>query len=200
MKVILLLRQPDFFLRNGKDMGRLILITGASGSGKSAFAENRVTQYEGIRRVYLATMDCSDTESQKRIQKHRMLRRGKGFTTIEKPGGLGELPSEVWKDAAVLLEDLSNLLSNEMFSRSTEYNEYNIEGLFFFKKISEDLQKIRKVCLHLVIVTNEVFEDGIRWKKEMLEYVRTLGMLNQKLAEQADEVYRVHYGIPVRLK
>ena len=46
------------------------LITGGSASGKSAFAEDLVMSLPG-RRIYLAAMERSGTESLERIEKHR---------------------------------------------------------------------------------------------------------------------------------
>ena len=61
----------------------IYLVSGASGSGKSLFAENISCSYEG-RKLYLATMENESEAAKKRIEKHRMMRQGKGFETIEK--------------------------------------------------------------------------------------------------------------------
>ena len=52
----------------------------------------------------------------------------------------------------------------------------------------------------MVIVTNEVAMDGILYDPETMEYIRLMGLLNQRLAEMADQVVEVVYGIPVWLK
>ena len=61
----------------------MILVTGGSGSGKSAFAEDQVVSFGEAERVYIATMFPFDEESKKRVQRHRNMRSGKGFETIE---------------------------------------------------------------------------------------------------------------------
>jgi len=43
------------------------LVTGGSGSGKSAFAEDRVLSFGEAERIYIATMHPFDEESNKRI-------------------------------------------------------------------------------------------------------------------------------------
>ena len=59
------------------------VVTGGSGSRKSAFAEEKVTGLGAGRRIYIATMMCFDEESKKRVERHRRMRAGKGFETIE---------------------------------------------------------------------------------------------------------------------
>ena len=46
----------------------LTLVTGGSGSGKSAFAEDRVLSFGEAKRIYIATMHPFDEESHKRIE------------------------------------------------------------------------------------------------------------------------------------
>ena len=59
---------------------------GGSGSGKSAFAEQKaVSLAAGGELVYLATMQVYGEEGKKKVERHRQLRRGKGFETIERP-------------------------------------------------------------------------------------------------------------------
>ena len=91
----------------------LILVSGGAGSGKSEFAEGLVTSSGLDERVYLATMKVWDAESVRRVERHRQMRAGKGFETLECPENLAglTLPS----GCAALLEDLSNLTANEFF-------------------------------------------------------------------------------------
>ena len=91
----------------------LILVSGGAGSGKSEFAEGLVTSSGLGQRVYLATMRVWDAESVRRVERHRQMRAGKGFETLECPENLAgvTLPS----GCAALLEDLSNLTANEFF-------------------------------------------------------------------------------------
>ena len=59
------------------------LITGASASGKSAYAEGQLAKAEGPEKFYLATMRAWGAEGEARVRKHRAMREGKGFQTIE---------------------------------------------------------------------------------------------------------------------
>ena len=91
----------------------LILVSGGSASGKSEFAEGLVTASGLETRAYLATMQVWDAESERRVERHRRMRAGKGFATVECPVNLAGavLPA----GCAALLEDLSNLTANEFF-------------------------------------------------------------------------------------
>ena len=62
----------------------IYLVTGGSGSGKSAYAESLLSEFENIRsRYYIATMQVYGEEGKKRVERHRRLRAGKGFITSE---------------------------------------------------------------------------------------------------------------------
>ena len=62
----------------------IYLVTGGSGSGKSAYAESLLSGFENIRsRYYIATMQVYGEEGKKRVERHRRLRAGKGFITSE---------------------------------------------------------------------------------------------------------------------
>ena len=49
----------------------------------------------------------------------------------------------------------------------------------------------------MVIVTNEVGSGGGVYETETMEYIRLMGLINQQLADMADRVVEVVYGIPV---
>ena len=60
----------------------MIYIYGAIASGKSAYAEDYVCRL-GKERVYLALMQVYGEEGRKRVKKHRKMREGKEFRTVE---------------------------------------------------------------------------------------------------------------------
>lgn len=165
----------------------MVLISGGSGSGKSSFAEQRIMELSGENRVYLATMQVWGEEDRQRVQKHRLMRQNKGFVTIEQTTCLGQV--QLPGNSVVLLEDLSNLCANECFGGS------GFNGAF--DRILRDILILKESASSLVIVTNELFSDGITYPEETERYLRLLSSLNQALAERADEVYEVVCGIPI---
>ena len=78
------------------------VVTGGSGSGKSAFAEKLTASLGEGRRIYIATMMCFDEEGKKRISRHRAMRADKHFETLERYTDLCGL--EVPADSILLLE------------------------------------------------------------------------------------------------
>ena len=169
----------------------LTIVTGGSGSGKSAFAEDKVLAFGEAQRVYIATMHPFDEESHKRIERHRKMRAGKGFETVECYTGLKDvkLPS----GCVVLLECMSNLVANEMFEEQGAHEQT-------VKDIMSGIDELVRQAAHVVIVTNEIFSDAVVFDKEMASYLEYLGKINQAVALRADEVVEVVYGIPVYQK
>lgn len=166
----------------------LMLITGGSGSGKSAFAEDMVLSFGEADRIYIATMYPFDGESQKRVKRHRKMRSGKGFETIECYTGLKDVL--IPGGSTVLLECMSNLVANEMFQENGAHEKTT-------EMIIEGIQSLRKQAGNLVIVTNEIFSETAEYQGDTERYQEYLGKVNQVLAEEADEVVEVVYGIPV---
>ena len=166
----------------------LTLVTGGSGSGKSAFAEDRVLSFGDAQRIYIATMHPFDEESHKRIERHQKMRAGKGFETVECYTGLKnvKLPA----GCVVLLECMSNLAANEMFEEKGA-GEKTVEAVL------EGIKKLSSQVRHLVIVTNEIFSEAASYEGDTIRYQEYLGIINQNIGKMADEVVEVVYGIPI---
>lgn len=186
----------------------LVLIIGGSGSGKSAYAENYIAGIPGMeRKYYLATMKVYDKEAEKRVLKHREMRSGKGFYTIEQCCDiqLASQSMDAWErenceetkpdQRAALLECMSNLVANEMFRE-----DKICPGALVEEKILREIRMLENTVGALVIVTNNVFEDGTEYDGTTMEYIRTLGAVNEKLSDRARQVIEVVAGIPVLLK
>ena len=71
--------------------------------------------------LYIATMYPYGEETEKKIERHRMLRKGKGFETLEWYTGLKlHLEEGSLQGSDVLLECMSNLVANEMYMESVQ--------------------------------------------------------------------------------
>ena len=68
------------------------------------------------------------------------------------------------------------------------------------EKIIAGIAQLNAKLTHLVIVTNNVFEDGITYDDTTMEYIRAMGNINARLAAMADEVIEVVAGIPIEIK
>lgn len=172
------------------------LILGGSGSGKSEYAENLVLSLSKEEpRIYLATMQVYGEEGKKRVERHRKLREHKNFYTVEQTRNIADC-AITWKpDMTVLLECMSNLTANEMFLEDDIESEDAV-----VEKIVHDVLEVKKKIKNLVVVSNNVFEDGIRYDETTMAYLRALGRINTLLAGEADVVTEVVYTIPVPWK
>lgn len=164
------------------------VVTGGSGSGKSAFAEKLTASFGEGRRIYIATMMCFDEEGRRRIARHRLMRADKHFETLERYTDLSHL--DVPKDSILLLECMSNLAANELFDK-------NGAGDKTVTAVIDGIHHILKEARHLVVVTNEIFSDGIQYDPETRKYQQYLGEINSRMASEADIFYEVVYGIPL---
>ena len=168
-----------------------LVITGGSGSGKSAYAEQCVLDFGPAERIYIATMYPFDEECDRRIRRHREMRRQKQFSTLECYTGLKT--ADIPEDSVVLLECMSNLTANEMYQ----------EGGAGEQTVEEILAGIRYLLVrvrHLVVVTNEIFSDGINYDPVTMRYKSYLGQINSEMGRMADQVTEVVYGIPITVK
>ena len=214
------------------------VITGGSGSGKSAYAEmwltgkpenstisvnmagkagNRTKNQETDGAVqdgkviclylYIATMRPFGAETQKKIERHRQMRAGKGFQTLECYGDLRTLDPaiKVWKTdqkaenqgaEGILLECVSNLLADVLYREDGSL----VEDEKVLEIIVGGIRYLNTQTDHLAIVTNEVHSDLQDYSDETKKYIELLGRINQELGKMADQVTEVVYGIPVRIK
>lgn len=168
------------------------LITGGSASGKSLFAEQQAVGLGLQPRYYLATMQPWGEEGLARVVHHRAQRQQKQFETVECYENLEqlELPG---KGGVVLLECMSNLTANEQFELGGTDED-------ICDRIERGILHLQKQTEHIIIVTNEVFSDGTEYAPETERYIALLGRINVRLAQLADQVTEVVYGIPVTLK
>lgn len=165
----------------------IFLLTGGSKSGKSSLAEHLCLALRGAGPMYyLATMRVVDEEDRAVVRRHQRMREGRGFLVKECAQSFGKLL--VAPDAALLLEDLPNALANLMFGGG------NAEELF------PDIVRLARQTRHLILITNELDADGVRYDGGTERYIRALGALNCACARLADTVVEVVSGIPITLK
>lgn len=207
----------------------ITLITGGSGSGKSAYAEKYIchaSNEKGCKeKYYIATMHVFDDEGQRKIDRHRRLRAGKGFITIEQPRDIKKAVEKLQSENCLktgwsaLLECMSNLVANEMFppvdvsgmqaaeakketlddpENMKDYDTAQISRVS--KKVLKEVSILSENVAELVIVTNNVFEDGVSYDQSTMNYIKAMGIVNRGLAAMAESVVEVVAGIPVTVK
>ena len=182
----------------------IIFITGGAKSGKSKFAESLAVKRK--KRVYLATSVPLDNEMKNRVQKHRK-QRGEDWITIEAYKDLDKVLEKTVENIDVILLDcLTNMISNIMF----EVYDDNWESIpdYIPEKIeSTVLAEVNKILDFnkvymgdIILVSNEV-GLGLVPENPLGRYFRDIaGSMNQIIAAESDEVYMVVSGIPVKIK
>ena len=168
----------------------MILLTGGSACGKSSYAESLCQRFDGPR-YYIAAMRPYGEGSAEKIERHRQMRRGKGFETIERYTDLAGLTLP--ERGTVLLECICNLTANEMFDEEGNQTDP-------YDAVMEGVSALCDRCKTLVVVTNDVGSDNKDYDPGTKAYVRALGRINAALAQQADAVYELVCGIPLVLK
>ncbi len=162
--------------------------------------------------IYLAAMNPAGREGRMRVKHHRAMRRGKGFRTIERQRQLTAIPEKEILGRTVLVEDLSNLISNELFTGENPAGGACGQGTeagdaFLSPKAGRACTEIREGILylasraeHLILVMNEIFSDGIRYDPQTDQFLRAAGMLNREFVSRADLSFEIVFGIPLILK
>lgn len=166
-------------------MGKLLLISGGNGSGKSRFAEALIAQTTGPR-CYIATMQPRTEDNHRRIAKHIAQREGMGFITLEKPTKVGAAP--VTMESVVLLEDVSNLLGNTIFGSGGTMED-----------ALQDILALQKRCSLLVAVTISGLSTA-DYDGETAAYIADMNTLNQRLFALSDAAVTMENYTPVWVK
>lgn len=180
-----------------------VLIIGTPDSGKSEKAEDLAMelasgsqQMNGVtlqKKYYIATMIPYGEEGAKRVEKHRKLREGKGFITIEKPTAVNELIDEISDlgDSTCLLECMSNLIGNEMHG-TTDNSSCSMNDLR--DRIVNSVMDLAGVAANMVIVTNSFPLEDASFDEDTRQYVRLVNLVNEQLRKKVDRVYKLCEG------
>ncbi len=180
-------------MESGKN--RIILVTGGSRSGKSAFAES-LARNAGTRRFYIATAPVLDEEMAARVKKHQLARANDHWTTIEEQTDLPRalrLAAEQGADA--ILVDCLTLWLNNLLFHNPQFTEDDIAA-----KTRELLETLRTIPATVVLVISEV-GLGIVPENHLARLFRDAsGRCAQIIARDADEVHFTIAGIPLRVK
>ena len=192
-------------------------VYGGSGSGKSSFAEQLVVSSGAERKYYVATMKVYDDEGRRKVERHQKLREDKGFVTIEQPTNIGvvaerlrfdsteqilqnvrpgeETTGKTSEKSVVLLECVMNLVANEMFTPEGIVCEESA----VIERVKSGLTELFSVADDIVVVSGNVFCDGVEYDETTQSYMRALAAVNAFVARKADESFEVVAGIPLRI-
>lgn len=180
----------------------LVFVIGGSRSGKSKFALDRANALHG-RKVYIATAEALDDEMKERIERHKK-ERSREWDTIEEPLEIASTIKSLRSHYNVMLLDCITLWLGNLLTKGQTDNAYAMKAIEEFLEVVKSFKDsivsdLNPLC-HLIIVSNEV-GMGIVPDNELSRRFRDMaGLLNQRVAEVADEVYMVVAGIPIKMK
>ena len=168
-------------------MNRTILITGGARSGKSRIAEARTLGF-CPRAIYIATAEARDAEMAQRIAAHQA-RRGDGWTTHAEPLDLTGALTRTDGRGPRLVDCLTLWLTNLMLGG----HDWQAAGRALVEALPLQTDPV-------VIVTNEVGAGIVPENRLAREFRDAAGLLNQWVADVADEVILAVAGLPLKVK
>lgn len=174
-------------------MSKIIFVTGGSRSGKSQFAEKMARDISN-QVVYLATAQALDEEMKIRIE-HHQARRPPDWQTLEEPLAIDQKVAGLnGKTSVILLDCLTLWISNWMHQESRDI-ESRCQGI-----LTQVFQTVRSRDYSLILVSNEVGMGIVPDLPLTRSFSDIAGRLNQFASSEADEVYFMVSGIPMKLK
>ena len=181
---------------------RCVLITGGARSGKSRFAQELAIRVnESV--LFVATAQAGDEEMQERIQRHKKARPA-SWNTLEATTNIGSQISQEIAGARVVIIDCIALLVNNIFSQYSDPNGEQTAAPLIEEKvigeINELVECINKTDARFIIVTNEIGLGLVPISRIGRLYRDVMGKANQRLAQEAEEVYLMVAGLPVQIK
>lgn len=175
-------------------MAKLTLILGGARSGKSAFAVELGKRYSRV--VYVATAQILDEEMANRVKLHRQM-RPEAWRTIESPYQADKTLEGLEGQADLVLIDCLTLYVSNLLLDEKEKEE---KGDYILGEIERLCRVSRAIAPDVVMVSNEVGQGIVPVDPLARKFQDISGLVNQRVARAADEVYLVTAGIPTRIK
>jgi adenosylcobinamide kinase / adenosylcobinamide-phosphate guanylyltransferase len=170
---------------------KIYFITGGARSGKSTFAERLANGMTG-KRAYIATAQALDPEMAARIQHHRE-RRGAAWDTYEEPLAIADLLVKLNERYQIIMLDCLTLWLSNVMAHTNGDDAVNSRSNVL-------VAAIKGFDGSSIIVSNEVGLGIVPDNPLARRFRDFAGMLNQKMAQVADEVYFTAAGIPIKIK
>ena len=155
-------------------------------SGKSAFAEGLLRECASV--TYVATAEIRDEEMRARVSVHQARRAAAGaWQTREAPLELAAALDGL--AGAVLVDSLGMWTTNLLLAERDI--DAAVDGL---------LESLAAAAGPVVLVSDEVGLGGVEVNRLARRFADCHGILNQRIAAQADQVFLVAAGIAMSIK
>lgn len=166
----------------------LSLVLGGITSGKSAFSERMVRQC-GLPKVYISTVEQQPGAPSRQIASLRARRTGQGWRTVEAPYDTADALSRIDDGEVVLLDSVSTWLTNLM-----------IDDGDWEEELDDLIEVLLQMRSPVVLVSDDVACTPAPHDPLSQAFQRAQGIVNQRLAAQADLVIYVTAGLAQVLK
>jgi adenosylcobinamide kinase/adenosylcobinamide-phosphate guanylyltransferase len=178
-------------------MGKIILVTGGSRSGKSQFAQKAAEELPGPR-AFIATCPVIDDEMQMRIRKHQEARRGKDWQTIEEPLDIESAVRNAHGFNALVVDCLTLWINNLLYEARKTGSTISEADIAVY--CHELLAACKVHPGTILFVSNEV-GMGIVPENPLSRLYRDLvGRCNQIMAGTSHRVVLLVCGQPLEIK
>ena len=164
-------------------------ISGGCKNGKSFYAQ-RIAKAAGRPLYYIATMIPRDREDDARILRHRQERAGWGFETLECGADILSCLDRADPAGAFLLDSVTALLSNEMFTPSGMDPDAP-------EKVARELTEFVRRAPRTVLVSDYIYSDANLYDDWTEAYRRGLARIDRALAAACDDVLEVVHGLVI---
>ena len=181
-------------LRTSRRRTKLILVLGGASSGKSTVGLSLAAKgiSTGKPKAFVATGQPLDAEMARKIKRHRAS-RDMSWVIAEVPVDLvAWFQKHGSSYQAIVLDCVTLWLSN--LSTQGVHDERALD------LVEELLGTMRTTAARIVLVSNELGLGVVPMEREGRRFRDLAGRVNQVIAAQADEVYFVVGGLPVKMK
>ncbi|WP_317366796.1 bifunctional adenosylcobinamide kinase/adenosylcobinamide-phosphate guanylyltransferase [uncultured Tyzzerella sp.] len=167
----------------------VVYISGGCKNGKSSIAEKIAYSLKEDNKpfYYIATMSPLDEEDKKRIIKHKKDREHLFFETIEIPTNIREIEKKCNLEGTFLIDSMTALLANEMFINNEVIDDA-------YKNIINDLLYIIPKMKNVIIVSDYIFSDSIKYDSITNKYKKGLAFIDRRCAKISDILIEVCYN------
>lgn len=161
-------------------------ITGGQRSGKSSYAQ-KLALSKSDHPIYLATSRVWDEDHRKRIELHKAS-RDERWQNVEEERHIGKLD---FSGRTVVLDCITLWLTNFFY-------EHNLDTCFLEAKKEFDSFILQN--MDLILISNEIGLGVHATSDAGRKFTDLQGLMNQYIAERADQVTLMISGIPVKIK
>ncbi|MBL6447021.1 bifunctional adenosylcobinamide kinase/adenosylcobinamide-phosphate guanylyltransferase [Fulvivirga sp. 29W222] len=166
----------------------IIFITGGERSGKSRYAQDLALAQSG-NPYYLATSKIWDDDFKERVKRHQEERDDR-WTSIEEQFEISKVLPE---KGAVVVDCVTLWLTNY-------FSKYKGDKEQVVSEAKAELNKLLGYQGVLIIISNELGMGLHASTKSGRDFVECQGWINQFIASNADEVYFMVSGLPLKVK